>query len=144
MERWAWNTFEKKKKKRGSSEKRWRKRLQKYVTKKKRKLSMIMEYNKKKMCGSFCHFLFFIWCYYHCLFFEDQYFQGGVPFWRTFSKDAVFVFCIVSCLIYSGCSHHSKWVLAKKTKRNNINKKRSIVPTYPNPTPAPLPFLSQV
>lgn len=99
------------------------------VTKKKKKLFMIMEYNKKKKCVvAFCHFLFFLNLLLLSLFiFEDQYFQGGVLFWRTFSMDAVYVFCIVSCLVYSGCSHHSKWVLAKNKKQK---KKLSIVPIY--------------
>lgn len=88
---------------------------------------------------------FFIWCYYHCLFFEDQYFQGGVPFWRTFSKDAVFVFLYCKLFDLLWLFTPFQMSIGKKEKKsNNNNKKRSIVPTYPNPTPAPLPFLSQV
>lgn len=44
---------------------------------------MIMEYNKKKCVVAFV-ISFFIWCYYHCFIFEDQYFHGGVLFGRTF------------------------------------------------------------
>lgn len=51
---------------------------------------MIMEYNEKKMCGSFCHFFFYLMLL-SLFIFEDQYFHGGVLFRRTFSKDAVFV-----------------------------------------------------
>ena len=79
---------------------------------------MIMEYNKKKMCGSFCHFLFFFLFFNLMLLsfiFENRYFHGGVPFHR-----ACFCFHIVIRLIYSGCSHHSKRVLAKKTKTKHI------------------------
>lgn len=43
-----------------------------------------MEYNKKKKCGSFCHFLFYLMLL-SLFIFEDQYFHGGVLFQRTFS-----------------------------------------------------------
>lgn len=52
-----------------------------------------MEYNKKKMCGSFCHFLFYL-LLLSLFIFENQYFHSDVLFWRTFSKDAGFVFVL--------------------------------------------------
>lgn len=130
-------------KKWGIRKKRWRKCLPEYCDKKKMKLFMIMEYNKKKKCVvAFCHFLFFKNLLLLSLFiFEDQYFQGGVLFWRTFSMDAVYVFCIVSCLVYSGCSHHSKWVLAKNKKHT---KKSSVLSHFTwSFNPAPFPFCPQ-
>lgn len=45
------------------------------------------------MCGSFCHFLF-LFAVIIIVYFEDQYFHSGVLFWRTFSKDAGFVFVL--------------------------------------------------
>lgn len=44
---------------------------------------MIMEYNKKKMCGSFLSFPFLFDVIIMMFIFEDQYFQGGVLFQRN-------------------------------------------------------------
>lgn len=137
MERWARNTLRMRRKE-GNREKWGRKRLQKNCDLK-RKLFMIMEYNKKKKCGSFCHFLF--------LFdvIIIVYFWGSIfPWWRSVSTylflGCCFCFCIVNCLIYSGCSHHSKWVLATTKKESAVLSQLVI----PDPHSCPSPFLSQV
>lgn len=106
---WAWKTWEEK---RGSREKRGRKRLQKYCDKK-RKLFMIMEYNKKKKSVVAFVISFFIWCYYHCLFLRINIstvaFSLDVPL-----QGCCFLLLCCKLFDYFGCSHHSKWVLAYK------------------------------
>lgn len=135
MERWAWNTL----RTRGEAERDEGGSIYRNIVTKKRKL-LIMEYNKKKCVIAFVISFFYLML--SLFIFEKQYFHGGVLFWHTFSKDAVF--CIVICLIYSG-SHHSKWVLAKNSNNNTHThthahkRKRSIVPmcdTWPNSCPS--------
>lgn len=77
-------------KKKGEAERNEGGSVYRNIVTKKRTLLMIMEYNEKKMCGSFCHFFFYLMLL-SLFIFEDQYFHGGVLFRRTFSKDAVFV-----------------------------------------------------
>lgn len=103
-----------------------------WLKKKKRKLLMIMEYNKKKMCGSFCHFPFFYLMLLSLFIFEDQYFHGGVLFRRTFFWGCcLFVFCFLCCNLLDLLWLFTPFQMSigKKKRKKRKERKRSIVPT---------------
>lgn len=89
-----------------------------------------MEYNKKKMCGSFCHFPFFIWCYYR-LFLRINISTVAFCFNVPFSEDAVLLFLCCNLLDFLWLFTPFQMSIGKKKKKKKRKeeRKRSIVPT---------------
>lgn len=100
------------KRKRGEAERNEGGRVYRNIVIKKENCWWLWNITRKKMCGSFCHFLFFFFFYLMLL---SLFLRGSIfPRWRFCFIVPVFVLILWFVWIYSVCSHHSKWVLAQK------------------------------